>query len=135
METGNTTLFSAIKTRLAWLGKRQEVIAQNIANSDTPKYKAKDLKAFKFEELVRSSGSNLKMTTTGNGHLTGNREKAANFQSKDDRLPLETSPNGNSVILEEQMVKLNETGLAHRLTNQLYKKHLTMIRMAIGNGR
>ncbi|NQU60519.1 MAG: flagellar basal body rod protein FlgB [Rhodospirillales bacterium] len=132
MEAGNSTLFTAIKSRLGWLGKRQEVIAQNIANSDTPNYKSRDLKPYKFSDMVRTSGKTLQLDANGPGHLGGRRVREADFKPKDDRLPFETSPNGNSVILEEQMAKLNETGLAHRLTNQLYKKHLTMIRMAIG---
>ena len=48
---------------------------------------------------------------------------------------METSPNGNSVVLEEQMAKMGETGISHRLTTELYKKHLNMIRMAVGGRR
>jgi flagellar basal-body rod protein FlgB len=48
---------------------------------------------------------------------------------------METSPNGNSVVLEEQMAKLSETEISHRLTTNLYKKHLNMLKMAIGGRR
>ncbi len=132
MELDKLSLFSVVKKRLAWLGHRQEVLAQNIANSDTPRYQARDLKAFKFKDLVRNQSSNIRMAATADSHLTGSPKRAVDFKVETERLPYETSPNGNSVVLEEQMAKINETGISHRLTTELYKKHLTMLRMAIG---
>ncbi len=54
MELGKISLFGVIRKRLAWLGQRQEVVAQNIANADTPNYQARILKPFKFREMVRT---------------------------------------------------------------------------------
>ncbi len=135
MELDKLTLFSVVKRRLAWLGHRQEVLAQNIANSDTPRYQARDLKAFKFKDLVRNQSSNIRMATTSGSHMTGSPKRAVDFKVVTERMPMETSPNGNSVVLEEQMAKISETGISHRLTTQLYKKHLNMLRMAIGGRR
>ena len=133
MEIGKLTLFSIVKNRLSWLSQRQEVLAQNIANSETPRYKASDLKAYNFKELVRNEASQLNLEANGPGHIQGNRRRIRDFSSQVERNPFETAPNGNAVILEEQMAKLNETQISHSLTTQLYKKHLDMIRMAIGN--
>ncbi len=135
MELDKLSLFSVVKQRLAWLGHRQEVLAQNIANSDTPRYQARDLKAFKFKDLVRNQSSNIRMTATAGSHMTGSPKRAVDFKVETERLPFETSPNGNSVVLEEQMAKISETGISHRLTTELYKKHLNMLRMAIGGRR
>jgi len=135
MELEKLSLFGVVKKRLAWLGHRQEVLAQNIANSDTPKYKARDLKALKFKDLVNNQSSNLRMAATANSHLTGAPKRAVDFSVETERFPFETNPNGNSVVLEEQMAKINETGISHRLTTELYKKHLNMFRMAIGGRR
>lgn len=135
MELGNMTIFAVVKKRLAWLGQRQEVIAQNIANADTPNYKSKDIKPFQFKELLRRESSGLNMNATQASHLRGVRTAVRSFKVEDDRKPYETNPNGNSVILEEQMAKMNETGASHRLTNELYKKHLNMIRLALGSNR
>ena len=57
------------------------------------------------------------------------------FASDRERRPFETSPDGNSVILEEQMAKVAETQMSHQLTTQLYRKHLNMFKIAIGRGR
>lgn len=132
MELDKLSLFSVVKRRLAWLGHRQEVLAQNIANSDTPRYQARDLKAFTFKDLVRSQSPNIRMTVTAGSHLSGSPKRVSNFKVETERLPFETSPNGNSVVLEEQMAKISETGISYRLTTELYKKHLGMLRMAIG---
>jgi flagellar basal-body rod protein FlgB len=133
MEIGKLTLFSMVKNRLSWLSQRQEVVAQNIANADTPRYKPSDLKTYNFQELVRNQEAQLNLDSSGPGHIMGSRRRIRDFSTQVERNPFETAPNGNAVILEEQMAKLNETQINHTLTTKLYKKHLDMIRMAIGN--
>ena len=75
------------------------------------------------------------MEVTQKAHLPGRRRRATDFVATEKRKPFETTPSGNSVVLEEQMAKMNESGISHRLTTELYKKHLTMIRRAVGNRR
>ena len=132
MDLNKLTLFGMVKNKLTWLGQRQEILAQNIANSDTPKYRASDLKPDDFKELVRKEASQLNMTANDANHLKGRRRRIRDFASFIERRPFETMPNGNAVVLEEQMAKINETQVNHNLMTQLYKKHLSMIRMAIG---
>lgn len=135
MELDKITLFNVVKKRLAWLGQRQEVISQNIANADTPEYRARDLKPFTFKDLVRQTEPPLRMEVTQASHLPGRRRRATDFVAAEERKPFETTPSGNSVVLEEQMAKMSESSVSHRLTTELYKKHLDMIRMAVGNRR
>jgi flagellar basal-body rod protein FlgB len=132
MDFSNVSFFNIIKKRMAWLGHRQEVLAQNIANADTPGYKARDVKAFKFKEQLRRSGGNLTMAATSSRHLRGQPKRATDFRVEETRQPFETSANGNSVVLEEQMAKMSENSVGYRLTTELYKKHLGMIRTALG---
>ena len=132
MEFNNLKLFGMVKNRLSWLAQRQEVLARNIANSDTPKYRPNDLKAYNFGELVRSENMQLNMKVSNANHLPGVRRQFRDFSSETERKPFESSPNGNSVVLEEQMAKVNETEINHRFTTQIYKKHLMMIKMALG---
>jgi flagellar basal-body rod protein FlgB len=130
MDWSNAAPFGPIKQRLAWLGQRQQVLARNIANSDTPGYVPHDLKPLRFNDaLSRSRG--LAPATTDAQHMAGTRRPAA-FAEQKQRDPAETLPNGNAVDLEEQMAKLNETQVAHKLATQLYKKYLGMIRMVAG---
>lgn len=135
MELEKLTLFSAVKSRMSWLTQRQEVLSQNIANADTPKYRATDLKPFQFKEILRNEKIQLNMDVTDASHQPGRRKRIRDFAEKQVRQPFETAPNGNNVIIEEQMAKVNETQTKHRLVTQLYKKHLGMITMAVRGAR
>lgn len=135
MDLDKTTLFAGIKKRLAWLTQRQEVLAQNVANADSPGYRARDLKDFNFLRLVRQEARQVNMDTTRPEHLGGRRKRIRDFDEENIRKPYETAPAGNAVILEEQMMKLNETGVDHRLMTELYRKHLNLFKTAIGKGR
>ena len=46
---GKLDIFQALVRRMQWLGQRQNVLAQNIANTDTPGYRPQDLKHGPFE--------------------------------------------------------------------------------------
>ncbi|MBT3557179.1 MAG: hypothetical protein HN644_08045 [Rhodospirillales bacterium] len=70
MSLDDLTLFSAVKKRLSWVTQRQEVLSQNVANADTPEYKAKDLRPFQFRDILRRETMQINMTT-GDGHLGG----------------------------------------------------------------
>lgn len=131
MDLNKISFFAMAKKRLAWLTQRQEVLAQNIANADTPKYRAKDLEPFAFEDLMRRETAQVNMNVTEKGHLDGRRKRIRDFAEKTERQPFETAPAGNAVILEEQMGRLNENSVSHKLTVELYNKQLKMLKMAV----
>ena len=135
MNLDKLTLFGLVKGRMGWLTKRQEVLAQNVANSDTPEYKPQDLKAFNFQDMVKRQQTRLNAVTTSPMHMTGAQKSTSPFASQENRTPYETAPDGNAVVLEEQMAKIGETQMQYQLTNELYRKHVNMIKIAIGKGR
>lgn len=132
MDLSQIPLFAAARTRLSWLDRRQEVLAHNVANADTPGYRPRDLKAFTFETVVRQQGDRLPLRTSAAGHLTGPERPDSRFPAEVQRRPFETTPNGNGVVLEEQMAKVNETALAHDTASGLYRKYLSMVRLSVG---
>ncbi|MBT4889327.1 MAG: flagellar basal body rod protein FlgB [Rhodospirillales bacterium] len=132
MDFNNMTLFNTVKKRLNWVTQRQEVLAQNVANADTPDFRARDLKPYEFKEMLRSESMQINMDATNGGHLGGHRKRITDFYEDKQAFSYETSPDGNSVILEEQMQKLNETQISHRFTTEIYNKHLRMLRTALG---
>ncbi len=135
MDLNKVSLFGMMKQRLAWLGQRQEVLAQNIANADTPGYRPRDIKPIEFRGMVKRQISPVNMDTTHGSHIAGQTKSAKTFDDQVNRRPYETAPAGNAVVLEEQMAKVSETSVSHRLTTELYRKHLGMIRTAIGGRR
>lgn len=135
MDLNKVSLFGMMKQRLAWLGQRQEVLAQNIANADTPGYRPRDIEPLEFRGMVNRQLAPVGMAKTHGDHLAGQPVSAERFYDQVTRRPYETAPAGNAVVLEEQMAKVSETSVAHRLTTELYRKHLGMIRTAIGGRR
>src|SRR5690349_5474471 len=64
MDLSRIPLFEALTKRMGWLGERQGVLAQNIANADTPGYVAKDLAPPDFSQLVAGASQRLAMATS-----------------------------------------------------------------------
>ena len=135
MDLTKISLFNAMTQRLNWLSQRQSVLAQNIANANTPNYKPQDLKELDFVAMLsKSREGSLAMAQTREGHLGGGAVKAVNYKSF-ETTGQETTPTGNAVILEEQLIKTSETRMNYVTTLSLYKKHVDMIKMALGSGR
>ncbi len=130
MDFSKISLFNAMKQQMGWLKQRQKVLAENISNANTPRYKAKDLKAIEFKDMLGKNQFSLKMRTTSAKHLAGISGAEGDNKVVKERKPYETSPDGNSVVLEEQVLKVSKTQVDHKLTNELYRKHLAMIRHA-----
>ena len=135
MDFSSIPLFAAIKRRVSWVTQRQEVLAHNIANADTPQFRPSDLKPFSFKEILRREPMQVNMDVTRSDHLGGRRRRLRDFAETDTRKPFETSPAGNAVILEEQITKISESQVKHQLAVELYKKHAAIFRLAISKGR
>jgi flagellar basal-body rod protein FlgB len=119
--------------RMAWLGAREKVLAQNVANSDTPNYQPKDVVPEDF------SGHLLKLAAveperTNPMHLVGTIPPKDPVDSKKSKKTYETAPAGNSVVIEEQMMKLSQTQADYNEMVNLYRKHIDMLKTAIGRG-
>jgi flagellar basal-body rod protein FlgB len=109
-------------------GARMSVIAQNVANADTPGYKARDLPA--FAEVYAAEGMELRSTRPG--HL------GAAFPAPPavpDIVRGHESPNGNSVSLEAEMVKSVEARQNHDMALAIYRATADVIRASLGRAR
>ncbi len=131
MDLNKISFFAMAKKRLSWLTQRQEVLAHNVANADTPKFKSRDLEPFKFERMVRRESMQLNMEVTHGDHAAGRRKRIRDYAEETDRRPFETSPADNAIVLEEQMAKIHETNASHKLTTKLYTKQLSLIALAV----
>ena len=128
----DTPFLSLLRERMTWLHQRQDLLAQNVANADTPRYAARDLKAQEFSETLKkvTSQSNS-MTVTNARHIGLSTSRKSPFE--DHEAPdIEASPNGNSVSLETQMIKVSDTQAQFAAAANLYAKAMTMMKTAIG---
>ena len=132
MGVADISLLSQIKGRLTWLDARQRVVAQNVANSDTPGYVARDLRAPTDFAAALRDGGGLRMAQTSAAHMPiggPNGAPVARFTS--EKTPdSETTLDGNSVVVEEQMLKMAESRMAYDAAIGLYTKSMAMITLA-----
>lgn len=126
MAVGEISLLSMLKTKMHWHNDRQNVLAENIANADTPRYKAKDLKALTFEvpQAVAPAQTNAFHLAGFSPGVSGGEAGKANA--------FETRPSGNSVVLEDEMLKLGDNQGDYQTAVSLYQKSIGLLRTAIG---
>ncbi len=136
MDITKLPLFEVMRQRMAFLSARQTVLAENVANANTPGYRAKDIEEPDFAAIAAGEeGGAGVMTTTNPMHIaTPAGASAGGFRAKPTP-DSESTPNGNSVVLEDQMMKVSSTQMDYATVTQLYRKALSMIRMAAGGQR
>ena len=129
MDPTQIGLFDLAARRLAWAAKRQALLAQNIANANTPGFRPHDLQPFALS-LARTSGAVL--TQTQPNHLSGIGGDGP--QQDITTQPPARAPDGNQVSLEQQLVKVADTQTSQELVTTIYRKYLTLFGMALGRG-
>lgn len=136
MDLNKIPLFAALAKRMDWLNQRQRVLAENVANANTPGYKPNDLKEQSFRDLLKgvAPGGKLAASATDARHISAGAAAPPGGASKvqKDKENYEVSPTGNAVVLEDQMMKVAETQLDYQIVTSVYKKHLGMLKLALG---
>lgn len=129
MDLTRIPLFEALTKRMAWLNQRQTVLAQNVANADTPDYTAQDLREPNFSAILKGTGGQLTLATTEAGDL---QPKQADGGFERISTGGERALNGNNVSLEEQMMEVSNTSASYALTVNLYQAQLGLIKTVLG---
>lgn len=132
MDLSKFPLFSAIAGKLAWLSQRQQVLAQNIANADTPGYVPRDVAPVPFRDLLASGSARVSLAATSGAHLAARNAEVPSFKDAAKRLAFPLRPSSNAVELEEEMMKVADNAMQYQLVTNLYRKHLNLIRIALG---
>src|SRR5258708_21875390 len=132
MALQDVPLMAMLRERMTWLNQRQDLLSQNVANADTPRYVARDLKPLEFDQMLRGPGiSGTTMMTTNARHISLSQSHSGKFE--DHETPdQEFNPNGNAVSLEVEMIKVSETQAQYQAAANLYAKAMTMMKTAIG---
>jgi flagellar basal-body rod protein FlgB len=132
MDFTKLPLFQRLSDRMGWLSARQDVLSQNVANADTPAYTPRDLKTQDFGDHLQKLMP-VSPELTNPAHLMGTiTAKDKGPDSEKSKNAYESAPAGNSVILEEQMMKVQQTQMNYQLITDLYRKHVDIMKRAIG---
>jgi flagellar basal-body rod protein FlgB len=136
--TQDISLFKALGAKMQYLDANQTVIAQNIANADTPGYQTRQLSELDFGSLldkVKERGRmNVSLDATDAKHL-GAGLNVDDVRNKDQKITYEVAPAGNAVVLEEEMVKSSQNTMDYNMVTNLYTKHVAMMKVALGRGQ
>ena len=120
----DTPVFSSLEDLLSWTSKRQQALAANVANMDTPGFRAKD---YRFEqELAR-----IELTSTSSKHITPLEETAS---ARMIDVNTTVKPNGNNVDLEREMTEITKNGLQYITLVQYLNQKIKTLRSAITEG-
>jgi flagellar basal-body rod protein FlgB len=135
MTLDDIPLFSALRSKLGYLADRQRVIAENVANASTPGYTPHDLRPFTLQTAPMTAATlqAVAPAMTSPMHLAGQSPRprahgaAARPREAGDS---ETTLDGNSVVLEDEMMKLTEARMDYDAVIGFYQKSLGLLRLA-----
>lgn len=124
----NLQVFRMASAMATHAGKRQSVIARNMANADTPGYKAQDIEPYQAKS--ETDFANFSMRATRLSHL--NAADKMLLAAVQERPGAEADPNGNSVSIESEMLHAVDTKRQHDRALAIYRFSLGILRNAIG---
>lgn len=110
---------------------RQTLVARNVANADTPDFRARDMPS--FAETFRSPGAGQAMRATRDAHIHESLNAAGRLDAADHGM--EPAPNGNTVSIEHEMVKAAELRQQHDMAMAIYAKARDILRTSLGRGQ
>lgn len=126
MDFSNISLFKLAGARFDYLSERQRLVAQNVANANTPGYQTKDLKSFDtlFDSLKPVT---LQRTSAAHMDVSGTTSPVPL-----DRKPVswETTPDGNAVALEQEMMKGSDVRDSYTLASSVFQRNVQLLRAA-----
>ncbi len=127
-------IVQGVASAMRHLSDRQRVLAQNIANADTPGYKAKELHAPDFGGFVGGGIKRPSVKLTSGMAALGARPPSAVSGVVLDRHVSETKPDGNNGTLEDQLLKMGEVQADFATLTSLYRKQMGLLKTAVGKG-
>ena len=132
MGIGNLPLFAALKQKMHWHQTRQGLLAENVANAETPGYRGRDLKNFDFAEHVsQMSSAQVTTTATQMGHYAVSSSDTNGFGPQRMN-SFEITPEGNGVTLEDEMMKVSSNQMDYQAATTLYTRSMRLMRTALG---
>ena len=121
-----------LRQGLSGLTKRQELIANNLSNMDTPGYRAADVP---FEQVldkqIRQTGD-IPMMMTADLHMNAGASQLARMETTRGAAMKE---DGNGVDVDYEMSRLAETTIQYNTVTQLFAARMALLRSAVSDGR
>ena len=131
MGMGNLPIFAALRDKMNWHQTRQTLLAENVANAETPGYTGRDLTAYSFKGHVERARSVVTTATTDSRHFAVGGSNADRFGARRMN-SFEVMPDANGVTLEEEMMKVTTNQMDYQAATTLYSRSMRLMRIALG---
>lgn len=128
MPISDLPALSMLRTKMQWHQERQKLLAENVANADTPSFRPRDLTPLKPNSPMGSGSLGLSRTTAA--HLTSTAGEGSFGAGR--RGGYESRPSGNAVNLEDEMLKVSANQMDYQAAASLYSRSLGLLKTAIG---
>jgi flagellar basal-body rod protein FlgB len=116
-----------------WHQERQRLLAENVANSDTPNFRPRDLAPPSFERSVLKPQAALTLALTDQQHLAGvGAAGTASGFAAERGSHFNIRPGGNAVSLEDEMMKVAANQMDYQAAATLYGRSLALLKTALG---
>ncbi len=120
------------QTALSLRSARQELLASNIANADTPNYKARDIDfASALQNAVAGSAAKLPVAQSSSRHLEGNTGGSVMGAPVLYRRPVQPSADGNTVDMDVERAQFADNALRYEANVQFVSAKLKGMLTAI----
>lgn len=127
------SLLDAMAAKMRWHEARQNILAQNVANANTPGYRGSELKPVDFEDALKATQvAPVMLATNDTADFAGTAPADAGVDAE-QQLNFEVTPEGNGVTIEDEMMKVTANQMDYQTVTTLYTKSLALIRTALGH--
>lgn len=122
-------ILSMLRTRMEWHQARQRVLAENVANADTPGYRPLDIAPPNFEQQLAAAP--VVLARTDPEHIAGDGGDSRFVAGAEPHY--EVRPGGNAVNHEDEMMKVAANQMDFDAVADLYSRSLALIKLAVGS--
>lgn len=133
MSITDISLLSMLRTKMQWHQERQKLLAENVSNADTPKYRPRDLmtpEVAKDRRTVAAPGE-VGLARTEPMHIAASTSGSTKFQTS--RMGgYDVRPTGNAVNLEDEMMKVANNQMDYQMATSVYTRSLGLLKTAVG---
>lgn len=126
-------IFSALAEKMRWHQTRQSLLAENVANAETPGFRGRDLKAFDNSDQMRNlSMAPVAGLQSGPGHIAISSLMPGDGFISRSLNNFEITPEGNGITLEDEMMKVTANQMDYQAVTSLYTRSMKIIKVALG---
>lgn len=134
MSVQNAPILALLRDTLGYLSQRQKVLAENVANANTPGFVPRDIGESDFEKALSRRMSRLdsagRMMVTSPMHIASSGSASSLRLKAAENPDSEITIDGNAVVVEEQMTRVVDTQMRYETVVGLYQKSLGLLRLA-----